>query len=239
MLRERGSGIRVAREEAARRSGGTSDFSIYRTVLQLAQEQRAGGRTLDFGAGTGTLARQLADLEGMAEVVAADLVAYPGRAEHPRIKWCSCDLNGHLPLPDGDFDLVVAVEIIEHLENPRAVIREIARLLRPRGTLILTTPNNESWRSLLSLIFRGHYAAYADENYPAHISPLLGTDLRRILLEAGFEEPEFSFTDNGSIPHFTSVTWQRASFGKLRGIRYSDNVVCTARRGTCPETGPR
>jgi 2-polyprenyl-3-methyl-5-hydroxy-6-metoxy-1,4-benzoquinol methylase len=223
--------MRIAREEAARRSGGTSDISIYRTVLRVAGELRAAGRALDFGAGTGTLARQLAELEGMTEIVAADLVAYPGRAEHPRITWCSCDLNGRLPLPDRAFDLVLAVEIIEHLENPRAVARELARLLRSGGVLILTTPNNESWRSLLSLILRGHYAAFANENYPAHISPLLRTDLRRILLEVGFEEPEFSFTDNGSIPHFTSVTWQAVSVGKLRGVRFSDNVVCAAKRG--------
>jgi 2-polyprenyl-3-methyl-5-hydroxy-6-metoxy-1,4-benzoquinol methylase len=166
--------------------------------------------------------------------VAADLVAYQSRAEHPKITWCSCDLNTHVPIADAQFDLVLAVEIIEHLENPRAVSRELARLLRPAGLLILTTPNNESWRSLLSLIVRGHYAAFADENYPAHISPLLKTDLRRILLEARFEKPEFTFTDNGSIPHFTNITWQAASFGKLRGRRFSDNLVCTARRGIRP-----
>ncbi|HTY54948.1 MAG TPA: class I SAM-dependent methyltransferase [Candidatus Binataceae bacterium] len=51
------------------------------------------------------------------------------------------DLTRALPYPDQSFDLVVLTEVIEHLENHRAAISELSRVLRPGGRLILTTPN--------------------------------------------------------------------------------------------------
>jgi 2-polyprenyl-3-methyl-5-hydroxy-6-metoxy-1,4-benzoquinol methylase len=134
------------------------------------------------------------------------------------------------PLGDAACDVIVAVEVIEHLENPRFVAAEWFRLLKPGGVVLLSTPNNESWRSLLSLVFRGHFNAFLDRGYPAHITALLRTDLERIMAETGFEGVRFSFTDSGCTPRFTRGTWQQISHGKLKGLRYSDNVICSARK---------
>ena len=89
------------------------------------------------------------------------------------------------------------------------VMRELSRTLIPGGTLILTTPNNESLRSLAALLVRGHYVAFSDSCYPAHITPLLRKDFMRICEEGRLLPPEFYFSGVGGIPGKPSITWQR------------------------------
>lgn len=187
------------------------------------------GRALDFGAGTGHLAGLLKERGRFDRMDAADIVDYGGSAR-AGVHWIFSDLNERLPIADSTYDLIVAAEVIEHLENPRFLAREWFRLLRPGGTLVVSTPNNESWRSVVSLLFRGHYAAFTGPNYPAHITAVLRRDLERILTEAGFARIEFAFTNHGALPKLTALTWQQVSLGLLHGVRFSDNVVCTAHK---------
>ena len=49
-----------------------------------------------------------------------------------------------LPFSDGEFDLVLCSQVIEHLLDVDAGLRELARVLRPGGTLILTTDNERN-----------------------------------------------------------------------------------------------
>ncbi|HEX2190398.1 MAG TPA: methyltransferase domain-containing protein [Longimicrobiaceae bacterium] len=221
--------LQKARIDAASASGGTSAEPIYDAVLARVDALGVAGTALDFGAGTGRLAARLAGRGLFTRVDAADLVEYTGAGDG-RVRWVIADLNDRLPVADATYDLVVAAEVIEHLENPRFVAREWFRLLRPGGWLVASTPNNESWRSVVSLLFRGHFAAFTGTNYPAHVTALLRADLARILGEAGFGEVGFTFTEHGAVPKLTSLTWQGLSRGLLSGVRYSDNVVCTARK---------
>ena len=156
----------------------------------------------------------------------------PIRNDLAAVEWIEQDLNDPMRGHDAAFDVVIAAEVIEHLENPRFTMREIFRLLRPGGTALITTPNNESWRSLIALILRGHYVAFGDTSYPAHITALLRKDLTRIFQEAGFPAPMFHFTNDGGIPGEPALTWQRISFGLLRGLPFSDNILAEAKKPT-------
>jgi 2-polyprenyl-3-methyl-5-hydroxy-6-metoxy-1,4-benzoquinol methylase len=147
------------------------------------------------------------------------------------VRWIEADLNDPLPVEAGSFDFVVAAEVIEHLENPRAVCREIFRLLRPGGEALLSTPNNESWRAIVALVARGHFVAFGASSYPAHITALNRLDLRRALTEAGFQEIAFGFSDAGGVPGRPSRSWQSILGARARGLRFSDNVIVTARKG--------
>jgi 2-polyprenyl-3-methyl-5-hydroxy-6-metoxy-1,4-benzoquinol methylase len=225
-------GLESARRQAAEASGGTSSDVIYAAILRVLAENAANGKALDFGAGTGSLTRQLAGSGMFGEVAAADLMPQPAGLG---VRWMEADLNNPLPVQAESFDTIIAAEVIEHLENPRAMSRELFRLLKPGGLAVISTPNNESWRSLLSLWLRGHHIAFLDGSYPAHITALVCRDLHRILTEAGFELPQFRFTNHGGIPGKPTTSWQKISAGMLKGLRFSDNLIAIARKSGAHE----
>jgi SAM-dependent methyltransferase len=56
-----------------------------------------------------------------------------------------CDLGEGIPLPPASVDLVHAAEVIEHLYDPDLLVEECARVLRPGGHLVVSTPNLQAW----------------------------------------------------------------------------------------------
>lgn len=212
------------RVKAAESSGGTSSGPILDAALSAFNALQAKGDLLEFGAGTGELLLLLRGQSYPGKMTGADLLPRPERLPGD-IGWSQVDLNHALSFPDESFDVIISTEVVEHLENPRFMAREFWRLLRPSGTVVLTTPNQESIRSLLALLFSGHYAAFQDSCYPAHITALLRKDLQRIFTEAGFGRVAFSFTNHGYVPKLTRWTFQQMSFGRLQGRWFSDNQV--------------
>ena len=221
--------LHAQRLAAALASRGVSTGPIYHLVIRLCRELGLRGDLLEFGAGTGNLIGLLAGLPYDGRIVGADLLPRP--ADLPAaVGWVEADLNAPTPLAAAAFDVLVSTEVIEHLENPRATFREWFRLLRPGGTLLATTPNQESLRSLLSLLLRGHHVAFLDGSYPAHLTALLRLDLQRLCREAGFGAPGFHYTDSGDVPRLSPRRWQDLSAGRLRGRLFSDNLALVARK---------
>jgi len=155
----------------------------------------AGGHALDLGAGSGALAERL-QAAGF-HVTAADIENY---FELPT-EFMKLDFND----PNFDralareFDLITSVEVIEHLENPTAFLRSIARLLKPGGTAILTTPNVENVPARLKFFVGGKVRAM-DDFSPEHITPIyLDLFERKIVPPSGlrlverFVHPERGF----------------------------------------------
>jgi len=222
------------RAKAAQLSKGTSGDAIYALIERVIVERGLNGKILDYGAGVGQFTRRLLALERFQSVCATDIMRVPVDLIG-QVEWIEQDLNAPLPGREDTFDVVVAPEVIEHLENPRFMIREIFRILRPGGTAIVTTPNNESWRSLIALLVRGHFTEFGESGYPAHITALLRKDFVRIFQEASFPAPDFCYTNSGGVPgHPTVVSWQQISFGLLKGRRYSDNILAIATKPVGP-----
>lgn len=213
------------RRDAAQASGGISAESDYEAIFGIIAAQGIHGRTLDFGAGVGNVASHLRGCP-VTQVVATDITDRPVGLPTD-IEWIQADLNSPLPLPDRIFDAIVSIEVIEHLENPRAVFREFRRLLKPGDRVVLTTPNQESIRSLSALLLTGHFSAFiSEESYSrGHITALLRRDFQRICRETGFGPPSFFYTDAGRIPKMTQWSWQQLSFGWLRGRLFSDRLI--------------
>ena len=101
--------------------------------------RRNDARALDLCCGTGDMAFALAKMRGgsKAKIVGADfshamLVRAEAKSAGTNLRWLEADAL-HLPLPDSSFDLVVTAFGFRNLANYDAGLREIARVLRPRG----------------------------------------------------------------------------------------------------------
>ena len=208
----------------ARRSRGGSSAAIHRLAAALLRDRGASGTLADIGCGTGAL---WAAVSGrFARCIGVDAVRYDGLP--PAVDFRPADLDAaRLPLADAEADAVAAVETIEHLENPRAFVRELVRITRPGGCIVITTPNQLSALSMLTLLTRGRFAAFQDVEYPAHRTALLEVDLRRIAAECGLADVEVRYTLHGRVP-FTWRHYPRA-LARLFPRRLSDNVAIAGR----------
>jgi len=106
-------------------------------------------RWLDCGCGWRLLGKDLEPLEnemvrraGIAVGVDLDL---PHLAKHLNISRRICAPISSLPFPDASFDLVTCNMVVEHLPDPVTVFREMSRVLAPRGTLMVHTPNTRNY----------------------------------------------------------------------------------------------
>jgi len=121
------------------------------------------------------------------------------------------NLDGALPWPDQTFDLVISTEGIEHLENHYSFLREVNRVLKPGGTLILTTPNIAALRSRVRFLGSGFFGRDArplneTQRHPLHhIGLATFSELRYELHVSGFQLKEARHTHIKPISYLYSV----------------------------------
>jgi SAM-dependent methyltransferase len=128
---------------------------------------------LDVGCGDGRLTAEL----DAAELTAADVSAVAlerARRRLPGVRLVELEPDAPLPIGDSGFDLVLCAETIEHVRDVQLFLSEIRRVLRPGGTLALTTPAN------LSLGPR-------PDPLSSHLRQFTRRSLSRVLDELGFE----------------------------------------------------
>jgi SAM-dependent methyltransferase len=115
------------------------------------------GRVLDAPCGEGLLAEALA---GLGHAVWACDLDPAALVKRNGVRFEQVDLNRPLPYPDGFFDAVTSLEGIEHLVSPAVCLTEFARVLRPGGRLVLTTPNVNNVQSRLHYLLAGRFSGF-------------------------------------------------------------------------------
>jgi 2-polyprenyl-3-methyl-5-hydroxy-6-metoxy-1,4-benzoquinol methylase len=158
------------------------------------------GRAFDLAAGSGYTSRRLGEMG--FEVTAYDIFTDQFVPRDIPIK--KVDLNAELLEPPGSADAILALEVIEHLENPRAFLREAARVLKPGGGLVLSTPNVATIGSKLRFAVNEELELFFNDEgrtrdpfcdeASGHISPLLPWLLVMFVKDAGLTVSKRSYT---------------------------------------------
>jgi SAM-dependent methyltransferase len=159
------------------------DFELRRAFL--VGELTVGDRVLDLGAGAGefTAAAAGAGADVVGAEVAEAAVARAARA-YPALDFRLVPIDGPLPFEDGEFGVVWASEVIEHIADTGAWLSEVRRVLAPRGRLLLTTPSHGRVRVAIGGIER------FSEPLGDHLHLYTHQSLRRVLSEFGFDPVE-------------------------------------------------
>jgi SAM-dependent methyltransferase len=162
-------------------------FSSYMQVVASGlPPAKPGQSALDIPAGCGHMGRVLQELG--YEVVNADV-------NRESAEYHFADMNERLPFEDARFDLVICLEGIEHVLSPYHLIGELARVTRPGGRIVISTPNVATLLSRVYFLMTGTFfqfnPALMVECEPGrtrdrgHISPLPYQNLRYIAQHFG------------------------------------------------------
>lgn len=213
-------------EARARLSLGASDDAIYEMVAEALRGRGiSGGSLVDVGCGHGALWRRLSNrFDRYCGLDAVRYDSFPSDAEFFQVDLDATDW----PLGDGEADVVTAVETIEHLENPWGFVRSLSRLAKPGGWIVVTTPNQLSALSLVTLVVKRRFSAFQDPMYPAHRTALLESDLQRMARAAGLEEIGIGYSHRGRVP--LAGCHYPVSLARQLPRTLSDNILVIGRR---------
>jgi 2-polyprenyl-3-methyl-5-hydroxy-6-metoxy-1,4-benzoquinol methylase len=119
---------------------------IHDAIIRLIPE---GSSVLDIACGAGMLCRKIKQHLPSTRVLGVDFSEYAicqsqQQDRHLDIEYRCVDIRSSLPSLGGPFDVVLMCEILEHLEEPQAIVANALDLLKPGGTFILTCPHDDA-----------------------------------------------------------------------------------------------
>ena len=167
-----------------------------------------GKTVLDVGCGAGLLAEPLARLG--AKVTAIDPAAELIAAARNHAAGQGLDIDYRVSAVEnvaGNFDLITAMEVIEHTADPQQFLHDLARRLAPGGLLILSTPNATRWSRLITITLAEGVGAIpkGTHDYDKFIAP---ERMKVLMAQAGL----------------TCLDVEGLAFSPTRGLHLSEDV---------------
>jgi SAM-dependent methyltransferase len=156
-------------------------FRRHEVVYQRLAPRCAGREVLEAGCGEGYGADLIAGVARRVVAVDYDQAAVAHvRSRYPRVEVMQANL-ADLPLPDASVDVVVNFQVIEHLWDQAQFVAECARVLRPSGLLMVSTPNRITFSPGRDTPIN-----------PFHTRELNAEELTQLLAGAGFSQVSIS-----------------------------------------------
>ncbi len=159
-------------------------------------------RLLELGCGGMSLAAEPISRAGWRMGIDLDL---PGLRENDLLPHLALADGGAIPLADASVDLIVSQWVVEHLEQPAQVFGEMARVLRPGGSIVLFTTNAWNYVPLLSRVVSGKVQSWLietllrrpdKESFPTFYRANSRQTLERLAQASGLQLEHCEFVGN-------------------------------------------
>jgi SAM-dependent methyltransferase len=203
-------------------------------VEEIRNSTTTGKRVLELGSGSGALTQRLIDNGFDVRAVDLTLDGYQAKAEAQAM-----DLNADFAerLGDKDYDLIAAIELLEHLENPHHFLRQIRKLMSPDTCLWLSFPNLSLYLSTWKFLRDTTFISWNIHHYweTGHQTVLPGWLFEQHLKKAGLavESKHFAAPIDLRLAHPNPLK-RLLSFGVLAIIRVlTPNVSRRQRLANC------
>ncbi len=142
------------------------------------------GTVLDLGSGEGAFVERISNYH---QVTATGLQNNAYKSFKLNNEYFEVDLNKEFDLKR-QFDYATCIEVIEHLENPWKLYRDIFNHLKPNGKAIITTPNIETISSRIRFLRNANFDGFGNFDVPfEHINPISFEEMFAIIKRTGFE----------------------------------------------------
>lgn len=176
------------------RTGPTWDHSIVLPpVIQAARSIPSKGSILDIGCGNGAMLAEVRKLGSfrLCGVESSDSAVRLARSQGFDVRLADASTDLVTIFEPHSFDLVISVEVIEHVYDPRGLLRQAYAMLRPKGRLLLTTPYHGYFKNLLIAVLGKGDAHYNPLSDCGHIKFWLRKTLSAALEETGYQSIQF------------------------------------------------
>jgi len=174
-------------EYGAKEGEGTSHTVITGMLTELPA-----GRVLDLGCSGGRLSERIRQLGH--KVVGVDSVEIAGVRDRVDDFFLG-DLEDGIPeAAGGDYDVVIAADVIEHVRNPERLLRQMAEVLSPTGQIVISTPNFGHWYArgrVVAGAFDYDRRGILDET---HLRFFSRKSLRRTIASSGLDVLQLEYT---------------------------------------------
>ena len=180
-----------------------ADENLHEQIASIVVSYvNSGGMLLDFGAGEGALAERLGDLRFSVTAVDVNESEYKAASKFERLDFNDRgQMKKFITENRGRFDAVLGIEVIEHVENHWAYVRDLSEMCKNGGYLVISTPNIGSWYSRMMFLRSGKFHQFEPKDLVyGHINPVYELTMQTICDSLGLKI--IDYVPGGNLPRF-------------------------------------
>lgn len=170
-----------------------SDFPYKLPVVKRIAPKTPNLTIMDFGCGSGNMLSEIMKLNPKSKYIGidvSDIAIKKIKERFPKEIFFAVEDGGKIPVKTGSVDFILALDVIEHVYNTKETLSELARILKPGGRILITTPYHGLLKNLIIIFF---FFEYYFDIYGSHIRFFSKKSLMSLLKDVRLKVVNFGY----------------------------------------------